>query len=211
MGILSSAYQALRDEIYQNVPEMSCAACGQCCVSPHMTLIEFCYLMTSLREKPDQLLQILSRMVPAHPEYHGNLLCRFQTQDNHCGVYEQRALVCRLHGHPVLKRLGLQYHVHCTSGERSTPEFTPDEVYGLMDRLTELNQGYYSYYSPPYWVSGLNTEAWLTPEYFPPAQKDNAQGAQPAGHGPLLYPAGPLTGQTRGDRPVPVRTCHRPL
>lgn len=162
MGILSSAYQALHDEIYKNIPQMNCAACGQCCVSPHMTLIEFCYLMTSLCDKPDQLLQILSRMVPAHPEYNGNLLCRFQTQDNHCGVYEHRAMVCRLHGHPVLKKLGLQYHVHCASSEQYALDFTPDEVYGLMDRLTELNQGYYSYYAPPYWVSGLNTESWLT-------------------------------------------------
>jgi len=31
-----------------------------------------------------------------------------------------------------------------------------------MDRLTELNKGYYSYYSPPYWVSGMNIETWLT-------------------------------------------------
>lgn len=162
MGILSSAYQALHEEIYQAIPEIPCDACGQCCVSPHMTLIEFCYLMAPLCLRPDLLQQILSRIVPAHPEYHGNMLCRFQTPDNRCGVYERRALVCRLHGHPVLRKMGFQYQVHCSGSSTSTGSLMPEDVYGLMDRLTELNKGYYSYYCPPYWVSGLNTETWLT-------------------------------------------------
>jgi Fe-S-cluster containining protein len=162
MGILSSAYQVLRDEIYLNIPEMNCRACGRCCVSPHMTLIEFCYIMTSLLDKSAQLENILSREVAAHPDYNGNLMCRFQTPDNRCMIYPHRALVCRLHGHPVLKKMGLQYHVHCPTAAVSSEVFDADDVYALMDRLTEINQGYYSYYSPPYWVSGLNTESWLT-------------------------------------------------
>ena len=32
----------------------------------------------------------------------------------------------------------------------------------LRDQIAELNRGYYSYYTPPYWISGLNTETWLT-------------------------------------------------
>ena len=163
MGILSSAYQVLRDEIYRSIPDITCRACGQCCVSPHMTLIEFCYLTSALLEKPEQLAEMLSRMVPAHPEYLGNLLCRFQTSDNRCGVYSCRPLVCRLHGHPVLKKMGMQYHVYCSLADGADEKnFSPDDVYGLMDSLTALNQGYYSYYTPPYWVSGLNTESWLT-------------------------------------------------
>lgn len=162
MGILSSAYQVLHDEIYQSIPEINCRACGKCCVSPHMTLIEFCYIMTSLLEQSVELEHILSRVVTAHPDYHGNLMCRFQTPDNRCMIYPHRALVCRLHGHPVLKKMGLQYQVNCPPSAVSSEVFSPDDVYGLMDRLTEINQGYYSYYSPPYWISGLNTESWLT-------------------------------------------------
>ncbi|MCX8043117.1 MAG: YkgJ family cysteine cluster protein [Desulfobacterota bacterium] len=162
MGILSSAYQALQEEIYNAVPDIPCEACGQCCVSPHMTLIEFCYCMFPLTSRPDTLQQILSRIVPAHPEYHGNMLCRFQTPDNKCSVYERRALVCRLHGHPVLRKMGFHYQVHCAASQWCTSTFTPEDVYGLMDRLTELNKGYYSYYCPPYWVSGMNIESWLT-------------------------------------------------
>jgi len=162
MGILASAYQALQEEIYDSVHDIPCEACGQCCVSPHMTLIEFCYLMVPLCRQPDLLQQVLSRIVPAHPEYHGNMLCRFQTPDNKCSVYNRRALVCRLHGHPVLRKMGFQYQVHCAGSEHCTSPLTPDDVYSLMDRLTELNKGYYSYYSPPYWVSGMNIETWLT-------------------------------------------------
>lgn len=162
MGILSSAYQALHEDIYKAVPDIPCEACGQCCVSPHMTLIEFCYLMVPLSSQRELLQQILSRIVPAHPEYHGNMLCRFQTPDNKCIVYERRALVCRLHGHPVLRNMGFQYQASCAASQRCTSTLTPDDVYYLMDRLTELNKGYYSYYCPPYWVSGMNIESWLT-------------------------------------------------
>ncbi|MEI6127346.1 MAG: YkgJ family cysteine cluster protein [Pseudomonadota bacterium] len=162
MGILSSAYEVLRHKIYRSIPEISCRACGQCCVSPHMTLIEFCYLMTPLLEQPERLAEMLSRMVPAHPEYMGNLICRFQTPDSLCGIYSCRPLVCRLHGHPVLKKMGMQYHVFCSLADGTSENFSPEDVYGLMDSLTVLNQGYYSYYTPPYWVSGLNTESWLT-------------------------------------------------
>ncbi len=162
MGILSAAYQALRTDIYSRVPEVQCRACGECCVSPHMTLIEFCYLMTHLLDKPDQLIHVISREVPEHPAYSGHFICRFQTPDLLCSVYPTRSLACRLHGHPVLEQTGMQYNVHCPKVNQQDDAFSAEEVYALMDRMTELNQGYYSYYTPPYWVSGLNTECWMT-------------------------------------------------
>ncbi len=162
MGILASSYQALRNDIYDHVPAVMCKACGECCVSPHMTLIEFCFLMSHMLETPDFLVSALSRTVPEHPDFPGHLMCRFQTADKLCGVYPGRSLACRLHGHPVLEQTGLKYSVHCPKSSCDGAEFKPEDVYGLMDRLTELNQGYYSYYTPPYWVSGLNTESWLS-------------------------------------------------
>ncbi len=113
MGIFSSAYHVLNNEIYMQVPKLRCNACGTCCVSPHMTLIEFCYLMKHLLGSPEQLAHTVSRIVPEHPDYPGQLACRFQTPDNLCSVYSHRALACRLHGHPVLEKAGMQYHIHC--------------------------------------------------------------------------------------------------
>ena len=162
MDIFSSTYQVLRDNIYRRVPEISCQACGECCVSPHMTLIEFCYMMTSLLDKPEQLERTISRIVPRHPIYPELFTCRFQTPDNLCGVYSHRVLACRLHGYPVLEKAGFQYHVHCKKVEPTDKGLAMDDIYELMDRITELNQVYYSHYTPPYWVACLNTESWMT-------------------------------------------------
>ena len=162
MGILSSAYTVLQQEVYQKIPDIQCLACGKCCVSPHVTLIEFCHMMTSLRDRPEFLARILSRVVPRHPVYPGHMLCRFQTPDGLCSLYPHRALTCRLHGNPVLRNAGLQYQVHCDKARIVCDPMTMEDVYALMDRVSELNQGYYSYYTPPYWVSGLNIESWLT-------------------------------------------------
>jgi len=163
MGILSSAFEVLEKEVYAKIPDVRCSTCGECCVSPHMTLVEFCHMMAYLTDRPDILVQTLSRAVPYHPAYPGYLTCRFQTVEKLCSIHPNRALACRLHGHPVLKKVGLKYQVHCQKIKAAPDrDFTPEEVYALMDRITDLNQGYYSYYAPPYWISGLNTESWLT-------------------------------------------------
>lgn len=164
MGILSAAYNVLRDEIYAHVPPVTCRACGKCCVSPHMTLIEFCYLMSGILDKPDLLVHTLARVVTEHQDYPGHFMCRFQLPDMRCGVYPHRCLACRLHGHPVLEQTGVQYNVHCSQARPIDPAdaFSAEEVYALMDRMTGLNQGYYSYYTQPYWISGLTPECWLT-------------------------------------------------
>ncbi len=71
MGIFSSAYLVLKNEIYNQIPKVSCLACGECCVTPHVTLIEFCYMMDFLSENPDQLIETISKVVvvPYHPDY----------------------------------------------------------------------------------------------------------------------------------------------
>ncbi len=48
MGIFSSAYLVLKNDIYNQIPKAGCLACGECCVTPHVTLIEFCYMMDFL-------------------------------------------------------------------------------------------------------------------------------------------------------------------
>ncbi len=162
MGIVSKNYHALQNDIYSNVPEVSCQACGQCCVSPHMTLVEFCYMLTPLLDTPESLAQTVSRVVAEHPDYPGQLTCRFQTSGKLCSVHSHRPLACRMHGHSVLKEMGDKYHVHCQKAETIGKRISPEDVYGLLDGTNAINQRIYDHYTPPYWVCGLTVESWLT-------------------------------------------------
>ncbi len=162
MGIFKSAYLVLQNEIYNNIPKVGCQACGECCVTPHVTMVEFCYMFEFLLEKPDQLIETLSKVVPYHPDYPGYFKCRFQTPDNFCGIYSNRPLACRMHGHPVLEQMGMQYHVYCQKIKTVERDISQEDVYFFLDKTNNLNQGYYPYYTAPYWVSGLNIETWLT-------------------------------------------------
>ena len=162
MGIFKSAYCVLENEIYNQIPKTGCIACGECCVTPHVTLIEFCYMMDFLSDNPDQLIETISKVVSYHPDYPGYFKCRFQTADNFCEIYPNRPLACRMHGHPVLEKMGMQYHVYCQKIQSVEREISQEEVYYFLDKTNNLNQGYYPYYTTPYWVSGLNVETWLT-------------------------------------------------
>jgi Fe-S-cluster containining protein len=127
-----------------------------------MTLIEFCYLMRYLLGNPLLLRECIARSMLEHPDYPGHLLCRFQSPDGLCAVYPARALACRLHGNPVMETAGMRYKAHCPHVPAIEDPFDAEDVYSLMDRISELNQGYYSYYTQPYWVAGLSSEVWLT-------------------------------------------------
>ena len=162
MGFLSAAYEDLQQRVYRRVPTVTCQACGACCISPHMTLVEFCYLMDGLRADMAALRTAVGRVVGAHEQCSGNLRCRFQLADGRCGVYERRPLACRLHGLRVMEQSGLNPTVRCPHTLLQDPGFKQHHVYELLDIITELNQGYYSYYRHPYWLSGLNVECWLT-------------------------------------------------
>ena len=67
-----------------------------------------------------------------------------------------------MHGHPVLEKMGMQYHVYCSKIQSVEREISQEEVYSFLDKTNNLNQGYYPYYTAPYWVSGLNIETWMT-------------------------------------------------
>jgi len=127
-----------------------------------MTLIEFCYLMTSLLRTPEQLAAFLGCTVPEHPSFPGQLKCRFQLPDKLCAIYYHRPLACRLHGHAALQETGPEYHVSCDKAGSAESIIGKNDVYGFLDHLAALNRGYYSYYSPPYWIASLHTELWLT-------------------------------------------------
>ena len=52
--------------------------------------------------------------------------------------------------------------MYCRKIQSVEREISQEEVYSFLDKTNNLNQGYYSYYTAPYWVSGLNIETWLT-------------------------------------------------
>ncbi len=149
-------------EIYGRVPEVSCRACGRCCISPHISVIEFCYALVPLRENQAELERVVSLVVADHPDFPGQRTCRFQTADNLCSVHSHRPLACRLHGHPVLKEMGQEYDVHCNKTESLGRQLTPRDVYTLLDAVNDLNRRCYDHYAEPYWVNGFTPEVWLT-------------------------------------------------
>lgn len=159
--LFDAAYKELNDSVYRAVPDMGCRGCGQCCVTPHMTLIEFCYSMHFLSDKPDLLSAAISRIVSPHPDFQDQLTCRFQLTDRRCGIHHWRPLACRLHGHPVLATMNGQYDVRCDKAEPSA-DLTADDVYKLLDRVNSINTRFYEHYQPPYWICGLNVETWLS-------------------------------------------------
>lgn len=163
MGLFSRAYLVLRREIYHAVPEVACQACGACCVSPHVTLVEFCYLMQEVLDRPLEFRSwFFSRVLDPHPQAVGSLLCRFQLPDGRCSSYFRRPLACRLHGHAVMEEVGLSSEASCPVSSERLICLSLETVYRLLDGLSSLNQRFYLHYLQPYWLSGLNIECWLT-------------------------------------------------
>jgi Fe-S-cluster containining protein len=157
----TAAYDELNDSVYRAVPDAGCCGCGQCCVTPHVTLIEFCYSIQYLQKRPELFSEAIARIVSSHPDYQDQRTCRFQLSDHRCGIHPCRPLACRLHGHPVLAAMNNQYDVHC---DKTMPaaDLTPDDVYALLDRVNAINARFYQHYQPPYWICGLNVETWLS-------------------------------------------------
>ena len=162
MGLFSRANKVLCEEIYDKVPEVGCRACGHCCVSPHVTLVEFCYAFKSFFDNNPEKNQIITDIVPIHEGFKGSLHCRFQKNDGKCGVYTHRPLVCRLHGHQALSDLGFKYQVPCPDSREPESILSKDSINTFLEQLSSLNQRFYLHYTQPYWLSALNIECWLT-------------------------------------------------
>lgn len=157
----SEAYAELGDAVYRTVPDVGCLACGGCCVTPHMTMIELCYILHFLQDSPQLFHEAISLTVPVHAHFQGQLMCRFQLPDRRCSIHPCRPLACRLHGHPVLRAMNNHYDVHCDK-TKPAADLTPDDVYGLLDRINVINARFYPHYQAPYWICGLTTETWLS-------------------------------------------------
>ena len=161
MNELQNIYSQL-NTLYSRVPEISCEACGKCCISPHMTLVEFCYMFIPMRENSGELVDILSRSIDDHQAFPGQLKCRFQSTDNRCSIHSHRPLACRMHGHAAMEEMGQMYNVHCKKTKPIGKPLLVDDVYFLLDAVNDLNNQIYDHYKAPYWVCGMTSEVWLT-------------------------------------------------
>ncbi|OGS37092.1 MAG: hypothetical protein A2293_08460 [Elusimicrobia bacterium RIFOXYB2_FULL_49_7] len=166
--------------LYQRVPGVPCACCGECCVSPTCTFLEFLLLMKSFVHvyPPERVAERLLLAPEIHPAYDGNLYCRFQ--ENRCGlclVHSGRTLACRLFGHLAINALGVKELENCRRMPPLSEEvLRPEQVRTFLADLTDLNRRLVpSYYEEPYWVMGLNIECWLA-VYFDPLLDDQVFG-----------------------------------
>ncbi|MHC4884174.1 MAG: YkgJ family cysteine cluster protein [Planctomycetota bacterium] len=164
MANLRSAYPAL-EETFTSLPPMPCIACGLCCVSPHITLVEFIYLMDSvLKDWPqERIIELVSTPPEMEPRYPGNFKCRMQTEKGLCDRHEARPLICRLEGFPVLDRIGMRESHICpyiAEEDLEVPVAEADIDRWIGNTFALTNQ-FYPTYEEPYWLSSLLPECWF--------------------------------------------------
>ncbi|MFP4522734.1 MAG: YkgJ family cysteine cluster protein [Fibrobacterota bacterium] len=151
-------------ELYNELPPVPCRCCGECCVSPNLTIIEFVYLTRHLLKilAKDELRDIFLKKMEPQPLYEGNYKCRFQDPTGKCLAHPGRALACRLHGMPVVEDLKIDGQVRCGKISKSeSADIHVDKLRSWLERLTELNREVAPYYQAPYYIAGFIYEAWL--------------------------------------------------
>ncbi|MBN1258099.1 MAG: YkgJ family cysteine cluster protein [Planctomycetes bacterium] len=151
--------------IYQNLPPVPCISCGLCCVSPHVTLLEFVYLLDGLLNSwpAEKLIALVAMPATLEKRYPGNLKCPCQEEKGLCGIYQHRPLMCRLEGLPVLDRMGIRKKQICPyiTEEEMKVEVLPEDIDRWVAETFGLSTKYYNIYAEPYWLSALNLECWL--------------------------------------------------
>lgn len=160
---LDNALEELR-KLYADTPEVRCYACGSCCVSPHMSLVEFAHLLEHLLSAwPEEALNKLVSTPPSlSEEYEGNLDCQLNC-GHLCGAREGRTLSCRLEGLSVLDRMFQREIPSCAKADLKAGEKEVDEpvIEEFLRRLNEINAEFYEPWTEPYCLDGLNLECWL--------------------------------------------------
>jgi hypothetical protein len=163
--VIAAILQQLQ-QLYAELPSVKCHACGQCCVSPTCTLVEFIYLMRGMKEcfSSDELRTLLAAPPVLSPTCEGNLLCRF-LKDNRCAVHPARTGACRLFGTSASRDRGVADLVVCAHGIEDENRTDPAAMQVWLDRLMDLNRAIYAVGTDPYFLFGLNLESW-TDIYF---------------------------------------------
>ncbi|MHB8066778.1 MAG: YkgJ family cysteine cluster protein [Desulfobaccales bacterium] len=161
---VSDAFPDL-EALYQALPPVPCEGCGSCCVTPHLTLVEFAYLLRHLENnfsRPEMITLLQAPMVPA-AHFAGNFLCPLQDRDGLCRVYPARSLSCRAEGLPVIDSMSGREAPACRQSEqkRLATEVTEAAVRDWLSRLSAISMTYHAFYEEPYFLNSLNIECWF--------------------------------------------------
>jgi Fe-S-cluster containining protein len=178
LKILKKYLQQL-EIIYSQIPGVPCNACGECCVSPTCTLLEFIFLLGYMLEKKKRadVECLLLRAPSLHEGYEGNLHCLFQDPvSRKCAVHPGRTMACRFFGLPAMDQLKIINLDNCRKMGLQAPGVNAEQLRTWMARLTDLNQSLAPFYSEPYWIAGFNAECWLA-VYFDPLLNDGIFGS----------------------------------
>ena len=163
-------------KIYLKAPDIPCGKCGKCCISPHLSFIEFIDLLKGMvvEFSEEQLREIIASQ-PVISEYQmNNLVCPLLKSDK-CTCYEYRPLSCRLEGADVLDKLTHRERI-CSyqSGAVPEEEFGGYEIEEILELANELNIPYCGNLEEPYYFDSVNLHCWfaimfdpdITQEYF---------------------------------------------
>ncbi|MFH0920326.1 MAG: YkgJ family cysteine cluster protein [Fibrobacterota bacterium] len=166
-------------KLYHQLPEVPCEGCGECCVSPTCTAIEFTgainYLIHNFTR--EQVEKILMASIVPHPAFEGNLRCCLQDAGTRrCLVHPARTLACRLFGLPAISNFKIENMENCRKIDFTRCGKADEaDIRAWLSELTRLNGEVAPYYCEPYWIAGLNIECWLA-VYFDPLLDPGAFG-----------------------------------
>ena len=169
MGKKMDEVQKKLQEIYLKAPDVPCGRCGKCCISPHMSFIEFIGLLKGMTAvlSEEQLREIISAP-PVIAEYQmNNLVCPLLKTDK-CSCYENRPISCRLEGTDVLDKLTHRERI-CSyqSGAMPEEEFGGYEIEAILELANELNMAYCGNLEEPYYFDSVNLHCWFAIMFDP--------------------------------------------
>jgi Fe-S-cluster containining protein len=101
---LDNQFQDVHDEVFEKT---DCLACGNCCrtTSPIFNQKDIEHLSKRLRLKPAVFIANYIRMDEDDDFVLKSSPCPFLSDDNSCGVYEDRPTACRTYPHTNRKRI----------------------------------------------------------------------------------------------------------
>ncbi len=151
--------------VYAGLPQVPCNGCGICCVTPHMTLVEFAFLLRGVIDNlgGDAAALLAAGEMRPSGKYPGNFLCALQDEQARCAAHAWRPLACRLEGLPVLDRMGFREQKICPHicDSDMDAQVTQTMVEEWTRDVFALNRPFYRLLEEPYWVDALNLECWL--------------------------------------------------
>lgn len=150
------------EAIYQAVPPVACDACGQCCVTPHITVVEFAYLLDrALREnRQDEMVAWLAAPLASKVGESGNFVCKVQGNDQRCTLHDARALSCRVEGHPALEKMSGRAEAVCANLAKTGDAVSPEQIDGWIQSVFELSAPYHEVSAEPWFLNAANLDCW---------------------------------------------------